>query len=68
MKEILSLDETIASLDYIAKSPPREHGGFHTNAVLVAESAIHHLSSRAVMEERNHVQALTNAFGELGQD
>lgn len=40
---ILSLQNTITGLEYIAESPPQRYGGFHNDTVLTAKSALHHI-------------------------
>lgn len=38
--------ETIAGLKYIAKSPRKEHGGFHPETINVAKSALRYLAAK----------------------
>ena len=43
-----SLNRTIDGLKYIAESPIEEYGGFHSNTVAIAKSALHHLREENV--------------------
>ncbi len=41
--KLLTLRQTLVILRYIAKSPPKEHGGFDEQTIQCAKSAIYHI-------------------------
>jgi len=41
----LTKRQTLDSLRYIANSPLKKHGGFHPQTILIAKSALHHLTN-----------------------
>ncbi len=43
---MISYEETIERLKYIADSPPREQGGFHEEAIKTAKAALYQLKKK----------------------
>ncbi len=42
--KVLTLNQAIQSLRYIAESPAQEYGGFYPQTVLCVKSALHHIN------------------------
>jgi 16S rRNA U1498 N3-methylase RsmE len=47
----MTLQETIEGLQYISDSPAQEHGGFHSNTIAIAKSALHYLTAEVRRRE-----------------